>query len=28
VAERLGARFEREVQSTDVGPLQVWVHPR
>jgi RimJ/RimL family protein N-acetyltransferase len=28
VAERLGARFERAVESTDVGPLQVWVHPR
>lgn len=28
VAERLGARFDREVESTDVGRLQVWVHPR
>ena len=28
VAERLGAHFERDVESVDVGPLQVWVHPR
>jgi RimJ/RimL family protein N-acetyltransferase len=28
VAERLGAHFERDVESADVGPLQVWVHPR
>ena len=28
VAERLGAHFERDVESIDVGPLQVWVHPR
>jgi RimJ/RimL family protein N-acetyltransferase len=28
VAERLGAGFEREVESADVGRLQVWVHPR
>jgi RimJ/RimL family protein N-acetyltransferase len=26
VAERLGARFEREVESADVGRLQVWVY--
>ena len=28
VAERLGARFERDVESADVGPLQVWVYER
>jgi RimJ/RimL family protein N-acetyltransferase len=28
VAERLGARFERDVESVDVGPLQVWVYER
>jgi RimJ/RimL family protein N-acetyltransferase len=28
VARRLGAQFERDVESVDVGPLQVWVHPR
>ena len=28
VAERLGAHFEREVESVDVGLLHVWVYPR
>ena len=28
VAERLGARFEQDVESADVGPLQVWVYER
>jgi RimJ/RimL family protein N-acetyltransferase len=28
VDERLGARFERDVESADVGQLQVWVYER
>jgi RimJ/RimL family protein N-acetyltransferase len=28
VAERLGAHFEENVESVDVGPLQVWVYER
>ena len=28
VAERLGAHFEQDIEIADIGPLEVWVHPR